>query len=75
MTIGEIISGAVVVLGVTIFVGGWLSIAVRRIVCGKQHRCTRKDCPFRARGYCTWAVDSPADIERLKKLISELEDK
>ena len=75
MKIGEIIGGAVLGIGFGVTVIGWLFWAVRRIVCGKQHKCRREDCPLRARGYCTWAVASPADIERLKKMISELEDK
>ena len=70
----EIISGAVFTIGVGMIVAGWIFWAVRRIVCGKQHKCRRDDCPLRARSFCTWAVESPADIERLKKLISELED-
>ena len=68
------IGGAVLAISFGLMVVGWLFWAVRRIVCGKQHKCRRDDCPLRARGFCTWAVDSPADIERLKKLISELED-
>lgn len=68
------IGGAVLAISFGLMVVGWLFWAVRRIVCGKQHKCRRDDCPLRARGFCTWAVSSPADIERLKKLISELED-
>ena len=70
----EIICGAALIVSMGMIVVGWIFWAVRRIVCGKQHKCRRDDCPLRARRYCTWAVDSPADIERLKKLISELED-
>lgn len=70
----EIIGGAVFVIGVGLIVVGWIFWAVRRIVCGKQHKCRRDDCPLRARGFCTWVAESPADIERLKKLIAEFED-
>lgn len=68
------IGGAVLAISFGLMVVGWLFWAVRRIVCGKQHKCRRDDCPLRARGFCAWAVSSPVDIERLKKLISELED-
>ena len=70
----EWICGVLFIFGVGLIVVGWLFWAVRRFVCGKEHKCRREDCPLRARGYCTWAVDSPADIERLKKMISELEE-
>lgn len=69
-----IISGAVFIIGIGLVVVGWLFWAVRRIVCGKYHKCRREDCPLRARGYCTWVTESPADIERLEKLIAELEE-
>ena len=74
MEVIEWVCGAVLIVSVGLIVVGWLFWAVRRIVCGKQHKCRKDDCPLRARGFCTWAVDSPADIERLKKLISELEE-
>ena len=74
MEVIEWICGVLFIFGVGLIVVGWLFWAVRRFVCGKQHKCRREDCPLRARGYCTWAVDSPADIERLKKMISELEE-
>ena len=74
MEVIEWICGVLFIFGVGLIVVGWLFWAVRRIVCGKEHKCRREDCPLRARGYCTWAVDSPADIERLKKMISEMEE-
>lgn len=74
MEVIEWISGAVFIIGIGMIVAGWMFWAVRRIVCGKQHKCRREDCPLRARGYCTWAVDSPAEIERLQKLIDELRE-
>lgn len=77
MSLGELASalgGVLFVIGILLIVAGWLFFAIRRIVCGKQHRCTKEDCPLRARSVCGW-VDPHLEAYRIKKLIAELEEK
>lgn len=70
--IASFIGGVLFLVGIGTIVIGWLFFAVRRIVCGKRHRCTKEDCPLRAREVCGW-VDPHLEAYRIKKRLAELE--
>ena len=72
MNLIDILGTTCFALGAITLVAGWIFIAVRRLVCGKQHKCRRDYCPLRLRGVCDWTAPSPTELDRLQKLIDEM---